>query len=79
MIDYTPQGRAWEPVRLDLTLANETWMVTDPMRRDHAERALRLIAEQGTPVNGQHVRGAVIVPIQGDELLALVPPTGAVS
>lgn len=78
-IDYTPQGRAWEPVRLDMTLANETWIVSDPMRRDIAERALRLIGEQGTPVNGKHVRSAIIVPIQGDELLALVPPTGAVA
>ncbi len=74
MIDYTPTGRDWEPVRLDLTLANETWMISDPMRRDHAEQILRQIGERGTPVNGQHVRSAVIVPIQGDGLLAIAPP-----
>ncbi len=68
---YIPFGRPWEPVRLDLVLANETWMVSDPMTRIDAERALRAIGEQGTPVNGQHVRQALIVPIQGDELLAL--------
>ncbi len=73
MIEYTPLGRAWEPVRLDLVFANETWMVTDPMTRENAERALRVIGEQGTPVNGQHVRRAIIVPIQAYELLALCP------
>ncbi len=56
-----------------MVFANETWMVTDPMTRENAERALRVIGEQGTPVNGQHVRRAIIVPIQAYELLALCP------
>lgn len=55
-------GDPREIVRLDLVYHDETWEITDPMTRDAANLACRLLGEQAIPVRGKRVVRALIVP-----------------